>query len=76
MSKNYVQVENHPDLARDMETGAVVNRNRHAYEQAKKRAAEAQRQRDEIRNTTREINHIKCEMHEIKNLLKELIGKE
>tara|TARA_R100000008_G_C3462257_1_gene104801 strand:- start:172 stop:402 length:231 start_codon:yes stop_codon:yes gene_type:complete len=76
MSKNYVEVENHPDLARDMETGAVVNRNRNAYEQAKKRAAEAQRQRDEIRNTTREINNIKCEMHEIKNLLKELIGKE
>ena len=63
-------VEGHKHLFRDMETGAVVNRNRHAYEQAKKRAAEAQRQRDEIRNTTREINNIKCEMHEIKSMLK------
>ncbi|ANS04799.1 hypothetical protein [uncultured Mediterranean phage] len=76
MSKNYVEVEDYPDLVRDTKNGAVVNRNRNAYEMAKKRAAEAQRQRDEIRNTTREINNIKCEMHEIKNLLKELIGKE
>ena len=71
MSKNYVEVEDYPDLVRDTKNGAVVNRNRNAYEMAKKRAAEAQRQRDEIRNTTREINNIKCEMHEIKNLLKE-----
>ena len=76
MSDNYIQVEGHPDLVRDKHSHAIINRNRSAYEQAKKRAAEAQRQRDEIRNTTREINNIKCEMHEIKNLLKELIGKE
>ena len=31
------------------------------------------RQRDDIRNTTREINNIKSEMHEIKNLLKQLV---
>ena len=43
---------------------------------AKKRAADAQAQRDEIRNTTREINTLKSEMHEIKNLLQELVGKQ
>ena len=43
---------------------------------AKKRAADAQRQRDEIRNTTREINTLKSEMHEIKNLLTRLVDKE
>ena len=40
---------------------------------AKKRAADAQRQRDEIRNASREINNIKCEMHEIKSMLKTLL---
>ena len=30
---------------------------------------------DELRNATREINNLKCEMHEIKNLLKELVNK-
>ena len=76
MDKNYVQVEDYPDLVRDTDNGAIINKNVSSYEQAKKRAISAQRQRDEIRNTTREINNIKCEMHEIKNLLKELIGKE
>jgi len=52
----------------------IINRNTGAYEQARKRAAAAQAQRDEIRDTTREINHLKSEMHEIKNLLKELVG--
>ena len=72
----FVQVEDCPDLVRDMDSGAIINRNRNAYEMAKKRSADAQRQRDEIRNTTRELNTLKSEMHEIKNLLKELVGRE
>ena len=59
MEKNYRAVEGHPDLIRDSKTHAIINRNASAYEKAKKRAAAAQRQRDEIRNTTREINNIK-----------------
>ena len=55
---------------------SIINNNVSAYEQAKKRAASAQRQRDEIRDTTREINNIKSEMHEIKHLLKELVGNQ
>ena len=73
MEKVYKQVDGHPNLARDSKSHAIINRNVDAYDQAKKRAAAAQRQRDEIRDTTREINHIKSEMHEIKHLLKELL---
>ena len=76
MSDNHVQVENHPDLVRDKHSHAIINKNRSAYEQAKRRATEAQKARDEIRNATREINNIKSEMHEIKSLLKELVSKE
>ena len=72
----FIQVEDRPDLVRDMNSGAIINKNRTAYEMAKKRSVDAQRQRDEIRNTTREINTLKSEMHEIKNLLKELVGRE
>ena len=74
MERVYKQVDGHPNLARDSKSHAIINRNTDAYEQAKKRAAAAQRQRDEIRDTTREINHLKSEMHEIKNLLRELVG--
>ena len=64
-----MKVEGHADLVRDTNSGAIINRNRNAYEIAKRRAAEAQKQRDEIRSETREINTLKCEMHEIKDML-------
>lgn len=72
----YVKVEGYHDLVKDTETHAVINTNKSAYLMAKRRAQEAQKQRDAIRNATREINNIKCEMHEMKNLLLKLIGKE
>ncbi len=73
---DYIEVEGNKNLAREVSSNAIINRNRGAYEIAKKRAADAHRQRDEIRNTTREINSLKSEMHEIKNLLIGLIGKQ
>ena len=72
---DYLQVEGKTDLVRDVKSGAIINRNRSAYELAKKRAAEAQKQRDEIRGATREINNLKCEMHEIKDMLKTLLDR-
>ena len=71
----FLKVEGHNDLVRDTNTHAIVNTNRTAYLTAKRRAADAQRQRDEIRSATREINNLKCEMHEIKDMLKTLLDK-
>jgi len=68
-----IQVEGHSDLVRDEKSNAIVNTNKSAYLIAKKRAEEAQRQRDEIRQTTRELNSLKSEMHEIKNMLLKLV---
>ena len=73
---DYIEVEGNKNLVREVSSNAIINRNRGAYELAKKRALDAQRQRDEIRNTTRDINILKSEMHEIKNLLIGLIGKQ
>ena len=82
MSDNYKKVEGEPELVRDVNSTAIINRNRTAYDMAKKRSEQAKRklieeeeQRDEIRNATREINTLKCEMHEIKNLLQKLVDK-
>ena len=82
MSEEFQKVEGEVDLARDMNSHAIVNRNRSAYERAKKRSEDAKRklleeeeQRDAIRNATREINTLKSEMHEIKNLLQKLVDK-
>ena len=71
-----LRVEGNEDLVRDTNSGgAIINTNRNAYEIAKRRAAEAQKQRDEIRSANREINNLKCEMHEIKSMLKTLLDK-
>ena len=72
----YIQVDGHKDLVRDNRSSAIINRNRSAYEIARKRAADAQKQRDEIRSATREINTLKCEMHEIKDMLKILLDRK
>ena len=74
--REFVKVEGHADLVKDTKTHAVINTNRNAYVNYKKRLQEAQRQRDEIRTATREINNIKCEMHEIKDMLKTLLDRK
>jgi hypothetical protein len=71
----FIKVEGHDNLVRDTRSNAIINRNRSAYEIAKRRASEAQKQRDEIRGATREINTLKCEMHEIKDMLKTLLDR-
>ena len=71
----HVQVKDKVDLVRDIHSNAIVNNNKSAYELAKKRAEAAQKQRDEIRSATREINNIKCEMHDIKSMIKTLLDR-
>ena len=71
----YVKVKNNDNLVRDTHSNAIVNKNKSAYELAKKRAEAAQKQRDEIRGATREINTIKNEMHDIKSMIKTLLDR-
>jgi hypothetical protein len=72
----FKEVEGHQDLVRDTKSNAIINRNKNAYDIAKKRATEARKQRDEIRDATREINTLKCEMHEIKDMLTILLDRK
>ena len=72
---DYIKVQGYSGLVRDTRTNAVINKDKTAYSIAKRRAEEAQRQRDEIRGATREINNLKCEMHEIKDMLKTLLDR-
>ena len=72
---DYIKVQGYNNLVRDTRSNAIVNKDKNAYSIAKRRAEEAQRQRDEIRGATREINNLKCEMHEIKDMLKTLLDK-
>ena len=70
-----IQVEDNKDLERDVKSNGIVNTNKSALERAKKRQADAQAERDKLRDVTREVNEIKCEMHDIKNMLTQLLDK-
>jgi len=70
-----IKVEEHKDLERDVRSNGIVNTNKSALEKAKKRQADAQAERDKLRDVTREVNEIKCEMHDIKNMLSQLLDK-
>ena len=62
---DYLKVEGHEHLVRDMGSTAIVNTNRSAYMRSRE-VKNAQKAKDELRDATREINILKSEMHEIK----------
>ena len=72
----YKPVEGHSDLIKDMHSKAVINTNRSAYLAAVQRKRTLQQQKDELRDATREINILKCDMHENKSLLIKLVEKD
>ena len=72
----YKGIEGHSDLIKDMHSKAVINTNRSAYLAAVQRKQNFIAQRDGLRDATREINILKCEMHEIKSLLIKLVDKD
>jgi hypothetical protein len=75
MENELIKVKDYKDLARDSYSRAVVNTNMSAYEAAVKRSRAAQEQKDALRDAVRDINTLKSEIHEIKNLLIKLMEK-
>ena len=70
-----IKVEGHDSLARDVRSNAIVNTSKNDYQIYMNRIRSREQQSDEIRNTIKEINILKQELFEIKNLLKEVIKK-
>ncbi len=70
-----VKVEGHDNLVRDVRSKAIINTNTTEYQLYMARIRAREKQGDAIRNTVKEINDLKKEMYEIKNLLKEVLNK-
>ena len=62
-------------MERDVRTNAIVNTNKNEYQVYMNRIKSREQQGDQIRNTIKEINILKQELFEIKELLKEVIKK-
>lgn len=70
-----IKVDGHSSLSRDVRSNAIVNTNKNEYQLYMNRIKSREQQGDQIRNTIKEINILKQELFEIKNLLKEVLKK-
>jgi len=65
---NYIPVEDHPTLFRDRNTGAIINID-------KNKAIKARKKREEILAEKQEVESLKAEVAEIKDMLKQLLER-
>ena len=70
-----LKVEGFENLERDVRTNAIVNTSKNEYTIYMKRMKMREQQSDQIRSAIKEINTLKQELFEIKNLLQEVVKK-
>ena len=66
---SYIKVEGHTSLVRDVKTNAIVNNNKNEFQLYMKWRSERNQQSDTMRKTVKEINNLKSELREIKDLI-------
>ena len=71
-----VKVKGHTHLVRDLKSQAIINTDSDAYARYMARKVKQQKKDDEMRKVVREVNEIKTEMFEIKDLLKKVLDKD
>ena len=67
-----LKVEGHTSLVRDTYSNGIVNTSKSEYTVYVNRIKAREKQGDEIRSAVKEINSLKAELREIKNLIKGL----
>ena len=69
-----IQIKGHKNLVRDLETGAILNTNSDTAI-ARKRLRERKRlEREQLEKNTNDINSMKEEVTEIKDMVKQILG--
>jgi hypothetical protein len=66
---SYIKVEGYSSLVREKNSNAIVNTDRSAYQVYMQRVKEAKQSNNDLRYAVREINNLKAELTEIKDLL-------
>ena len=72
----FAKVKGHSHLVRDLKSQAIINTDSDAYARYMARKAKQSKKDDEMRKVVREVNEIKTEMFEIKDLLKKVLDKD
>ena len=68
-----LKVEGHTHLVRDVNSNAIINTNTSDYQLYMKRVKVREKEADKLRNAVKEINNIKSEIREIKDLIKKIV---
>jgi hypothetical protein len=71
---DFLKVEGHASLVRDTATGAILNNSRTEYEEYLFQKKKTEVREAEISQHTEDINNIKNELSDIKQLLKQLVS--
>jgi len=66
-------VEQNRSFVKDTDSKAVINSDRKAYIAYMQRIRQKQKYNDKLRDVVREINNLKAEMYEIKELLLKVV---
>ena len=67
-----IKVKGHTHLVRDLKSQAIINTDSDAYARYMARKVKKSKKDDEMRSVVREVNSLKTEMREIKDLLVEI----
>lgn len=71
----FAKVEGHPNLVRDMNSGAILNINTQEHENARARKNLRGKKQKEYENLITDVNQLKDDIGEIKSLLTQLVEK-
>ena len=66
---SYIKVEGHSSLVREQVSNGIINTDKNAYTIYMQRVREARKSNDDLKYAVREINSLKTELKEIKDLL-------
>lgn len=71
--RDYIKVKDSHTLLRDQESNAIVNNSKYEYENYMRLKRQREKENDKVSNMENEINNLKSDVSEIKDLLKTII---
>ena len=71
----FIKVQHNEHLIRDNRSGAIINNNSSEYNLYMKRVKSRENNLNQMKDMCREINNLKAELFEIKDILKTLCDK-
>ena len=69
-----IQIKGHKNLVRDLETGAILNTDSDTAIARKQLREQKKNEREQLEKNTNDINSMKEEVTEIKDMVKQILG--